>query len=100
MFLSQYVKRAHDFENFVYIPELSADRLTPKACNLFELAGILCQKPNNPNDIRVIRKVRGTQHQNPEFGHTQGEIQKKPAERYISIQRGMKLRNPSILVLN
>jgi hypothetical protein len=23
--------------------------------------------------IRVIRKVRKTQHQNPEFGHTQGE---------------------------
>jgi hypothetical protein len=27
--------------------------------------------------IRVIRKVRKTQHQNPEFGHTQGEIKKK-----------------------
>jgi len=28
--------------------------------------------------IRVIRMVRKTQHQkNPEFGHTQGEIQKK-----------------------
>jgi hypothetical protein len=26
--------------------------------------------------IRVIRKVRKTQHQHPEFGHTQGEIQK------------------------
>jgi hypothetical protein len=26
---------------------------------------------------RVICKVRETQHQNPEFGHTQGEIQKK-----------------------
>jgi hypothetical protein len=25
---------------------------------------------------RVIRKVRQTQHQNPEFRHTQGEIQK------------------------
>jgi hypothetical protein len=61
------------------------------------LACILCQKPNNPNDIRVIRKVRGTQHQNPEFGHTHGEIKKKPAK---SIQRGMKLRNPSILVVN
>jgi hypothetical protein len=33
-----------------------------------------------PN-IRVIRKVRKTQHQNPEFGHTQGEIQNKPAKK-------------------
>ncbi len=37
-------------------------------------------------DIRVIRKVRQTQHQNPEFGHTKGEIFKKPAKKYISIQ--------------
>ncbi len=28
---------------------------------------------------RVIRKARKTQHKNPEFGHTQGEIQEKPA---------------------
>jgi hypothetical protein len=27
-------------------------------------------------NMRVIHKVRKTQHQNPEFGHTQGEIQK------------------------
>jgi len=27
--------------------------------------------------IRVIRKLKKTEHQNPEFGHTQGEIQKK-----------------------
>jgi hypothetical protein len=46
---------------------------------------------------RVIRKVRKTQYQNPEFGHTQGEIKKKkPAKKYISIQQGMKLRKPSI----
>jgi hypothetical protein len=33
------------------------------------------------------RKVRQTQHQNPKFGHTQGEIQEKPAKnKYISIQ--------------
>jgi hypothetical protein len=31
---------------------------------------------------------------------TQSEILKKPAKQYISIQRGMKLRKPSILVLN
>jgi hypothetical protein len=49
---------------------------------------------------KVIRKVSRTQHQNPEFGHTQGEIFKIPAEKYKSIQRGMKLRKPSILVVN
>jgi hypothetical protein len=32
-------------------------------------------------NIRVIRKVRKTQHQNPEFGHTQGEIKKKPCKK-------------------
>jgi len=31
------------------------------------------------SNSRVIRKVRKTQHQKPEFGHTQGEIQKTPA---------------------
>jgi hypothetical protein len=55
---------------------------------------------------RVIRKVGKTQHQNPEFGHTQGEnfertlslvihrvrFLKKPAKKYISIQGGMKLK--------
>jgi hypothetical protein len=51
-------------------------------------------------DIRDIRKVRKRQHQYPEFGHTQGEIKKKPAKKYISIQGGMKLRKPSILVVN
>jgi hypothetical protein len=40
------------------------------------------------------------QHQNPEFGHTWDEIKKKPAKMYISIQGGLKLRNPSILVVN
>jgi hypothetical protein len=34
---------------------------------------------------RVIHKVRQTQHQNPEFGHTQGETEKKPAKKHISI---------------
>jgi hypothetical protein len=33
------------------------------------------------NSSRVIREVRKTQHQNPEVGHTQGEIQKKPAKK-------------------
>ncbi len=45
--------------------------------------------------IRVIRKVRKTQHQNPEFGFIRCEIQKNPAKQYISIQRGVKLRKPS-----
>jgi hypothetical protein len=51
---------------------------------------------------RVIRKVRKTQHENPEFdhknpefGHTQGEIQKKPTKEYIRIQGRMKLRKNS-----
>jgi hypothetical protein len=37
---------------------------------------------------RDIRKVRRRQHQYPEFGHTQGEISKKPAKKYFSIQGG------------
>ncbi len=44
--------------------------------------------------IRVICKVRKTQHQNPEFGHTQGEIFLKPAKEYSSNQGGMKLKKP------
>ncbi len=38
--------------------------------------------------IRVIRKERKLQHQNPEFGHKQGENKKKPSKKYISIQEG------------
>jgi hypothetical protein len=49
---------------------------------------------------RVIRKVRKTQHRNLEFGHTYGEIQRKPAKKYINIQGAMKLRKPPILVVN
>jgi len=37
--------------------------------------------------IGLISKVRKTQHQNPEFGHTEGEIQKKPAKKKLGIQR-------------
>jgi hypothetical protein len=44
---------------------------------------------------RDIRKVRKRQHQYPEFGHTKGEIKKKPAKKYISMQgEGVKLRKP------
>jgi hypothetical protein len=49
---------------------------------------------------KVMHKVRKRQHQNPKFGHTQCEINKKLAKKYISTQRGMKIRKPSILVLN
>jgi hypothetical protein len=40
-----------------------------------------------------------TQHQNPEFGHTQGEIFKKnlPKKKYNSFQGEFKLRKPSTL---
>jgi di/tripeptidase len=42
---------------------------------------------------KTCKKVRKTQHQNPEFGHTQGEIQKKkPAKKYISIQGGVETK--------
>jgi len=41
-------------------------------------------------DNKVIHKVRQTRHKNPEFefGPTQGEIKKKPAKKYNSIQGG------------
>jgi hypothetical protein len=40
------------------------------------------------------------QHQNPEFGHTWVRFLKKAANKYISIQGGLKFRKPSILVVN
>jgi hypothetical protein len=56
----------------------------------------------SPPLIRVIHKVRKIQHQYPEFGHKQREIQNKPAKEYISIQRGgdtqENYRKPSILI--
>jgi hypothetical protein len=36
---------------------------------------------------RLIRKVIQTQHQNLELGHTEGENFKKPAKKYISIEK-------------
>jgi hypothetical protein len=54
-----------------YIGTHGKNLKTPKFCGLF--LDII----NN----RVICKVRKTQHQNPEFGHTQGEIQRKPARK-------------------
>jgi hypothetical protein len=54
----------------------------------------LCTKLGSLLPSRVIRKVRKTQHHNSEFGHTEGEILKKPAKKYIRIQGGMKLSLP------
>jgi hypothetical protein len=44
---------------------------------------------------------RKTQHQNPEFGHTQGEIQQKKNQQKstLAFKGGMKLRKPSNLVV-
>jgi hypothetical protein len=49
---------------------------------------------------RVISKVSETQHQNPEFGHKWGEIFKKPAKKYVNVHQRIKLRKPSIFVVN
>ncbi len=60
---------------------------------LFDYFFISLQK-ENPGDTRDIHKVRQTQHQNPEFAHTQGEIRKKNLQKkYISIQVGWNLEN-------
>ncbi len=51
--------------------------------------------------IKVFCKVRKTRHQNPEFGPKPGEIFKKNLpKKYISLLRGVKLRNAPFLVLN
>jgi hypothetical protein len=51
-------------------------------------------------DIRDIRKVRKTQHQYPEFGHTQGQFFKKPAKKSTLAFKGrVKLKKPSILMV-
>jgi hypothetical protein len=39
-------------------------------------------------NIRVIRKVRKTQHQNPEFGHTQDEIKKNVQRSSLAFNGG------------
>jgi hypothetical protein len=62
MFLSQYVKGAHDFVIFFYIYELSADRLHQRLVTYFNWLVSFAKNPTTQNDIRVIRKVRGTQH--------------------------------------
>ncbi len=41
--------------------------------------------PPTPKRNRVISKVKKTQHQNLQFGHTRGEIQNKHAKMYIRV---------------
>jgi hypothetical protein len=80
-FFPSKLKGAHDFEIFFYISELSADSLHQRLVIYFNWLVSFAKNPTTQNAIRVIRKVRGTQHQNPEFGHTQGEIQKKTCKK-------------------
>jgi hypothetical protein len=55
----------------------------------------------SPLGHRVVHKIwNHSTRTNPEFGQTQGEIFKKPAKKCISIHWRMKLRKPSILVIN
>jgi hypothetical protein len=60
-----------------------------EALDIFEIYGYLPKNKwmRTQVDNRVIRKVRKKQHQNPEFGHTQGGWHfKKPAKKYTSIR--------------
>jgi hypothetical protein len=43
---------------------------------------------SNEYIVEFSNKVRKTQHQNPEFGPTPGEIFKKLAKKYISLPGG------------
>jgi len=52
------------------------------------LVPILLVASQSWRDNRVIRKVKKTQHQNPEFGHTQGEIKKKTLQKSTLALRG------------
>ncbi len=85
-----YIGESLKFQNFFFMNKKEAN-CVKKILNLEGRHSDLIKM----NHIRVIRKVRKTEHQNPEFGHIQGEIKKKPAKKYISIQQGMKLRKPS-----
>jgi hypothetical protein len=61
---------------------MSNEKKRPKTSTGFcKFATILKIVPN-----RDICKVQKRQHQYPEFGHTQGEIKKLPAKKYIGIQ--------------
>jgi hypothetical protein len=50
--------------------------------------------------IKLFVKVRKREHHNPEFRHTQGELKKTPAKSTLAFNKGVKLRKPSILVVN
>jgi hypothetical protein len=61
-----------------------------EALEIFETYGYL---PTNKSmdaqvDNRVIGKVRKTQHQNPEFGHTPGDIKKNLQKSTIAFYEG------------
>lgn len=68
-------------KNVVYIFYEKMSLSTPYSLDLFQIYTKLCFYN------MVIRKVRKTQNQNPEFGHKQSEFQKKPVK-------------PSVLVVN
>jgi hypothetical protein len=51
--------------------------------------------------LEFVCKVLKTQHQNPEFGHTlRVRFKRNQTKKYISIQWEVKLRKPSIFVIN
>ncbi len=65
-----------------------------------QMGSSLRPPPQPPQCNKVISKVRKTQHQNPEFGHTLGEIQNQHSKLYVSVQGALKLRKPSIYGIN
>jgi hypothetical protein len=69
-------------------------KFTPKKTSDYDIFN-----PTYKLYIRVIFTVRNTRHKNPEFGHTKVEIFKNLQKTYISIQPGLKVRKPSILVV-
>jgi hypothetical protein len=46
------------------------------------------RQKNQVRNSRVIREIRKTQHQNPEFGHTQGEIKKNLQKSTLAFKGG------------
>jgi hypothetical protein len=84
-----YIGESLKFQNFFFMNKKEAN-CVKKILNLEGRHSDLIKM----NHIRVIRKVRKTEHQNPEFGHIQGEIKKKPAKSTLAFNKGMKLRKP------
>jgi hypothetical protein len=58
------------------------DEASNEGCNSGPTGHDFTDKTN-----RVICKVRKTRHQNPEFGHTQGEIQKTLQKSTLAFNR-------------